>query len=189
MLLEDHANLSLDFPKTLKADNFKRCGMKISHGWSIHPKRTVCTASAVGFFLNEQKYSNKSAWRVAGVNNWKRGLDKMQEHADSEAHLTSMERWNTYKKNALQAAFEVSDVQGKAIREQEIQRNRILTRLINITLYLARQGKAFRGDDESATSSNQGNFLELVKTFSQYDSVVQATFQSGETSFGLENIY
>ncbi|KAJ4944109.1 hypothetical protein JOQ06_012654 [Pogonophryne albipinna] len=47
-----------------------------------------------------------------------------------------MVRWNTYKKNALQAAFE---------------------------------GKAFRGDDESATSSNQGNFLELVKMFSQYD--------------------
>ncbi|KAI4831068.1 hypothetical protein KUCAC02_002669 [Chaenocephalus aceratus] len=84
-----------------------------------------------------------------------------------------MVRWNTYKKNALQAAFELSDVQGKAIREQEIRRNRdILTRLIDITLYLARQGKAFRGDDESATSSNQGNFLELVQTFSQYDSVL-----------------
>lgn len=71
-----------------------------------------------------------SAWRVAGVNNWKRGLEKMQEHADSEAHLTSMVRWNTYKKSALQAAFEVSDVQGKATKEQEKQRNReILTRL------------------------------------------------------------
>ncbi|KAJ4947852.1 hypothetical protein JOQ06_009883 [Pogonophryne albipinna] len=77
-----------------------------------------------------------------------------------------MVRWNTYKKNALQAAFEVSDVQGyKENRE-------ILTRLIDITLYLARQGKAFRGDDESATSSNQGNFLQLVQMFSQYDSVL-----------------
>ncbi|KAI4832478.1 hypothetical protein KUCAC02_015445 [Chaenocephalus aceratus] len=85
-----------------------------------------------------------------------------------------MVRWNTYKKNALQAAFEVSDVQGKAIKEQEIQRNKeILTRLIDITLYLARQGKAFRGDDESASSSNQGNFLELVKMFNQYDSVLR----------------
>ncbi|KAF3856755.1 hypothetical protein F7725_017478 [Dissostichus mawsoni] len=94
------------------------------------PEKDSMYCFSCRLFLNEQKYSNKSAWRVAGVNNWKRGLDKMQEHADSEAHLTSMVRWNTYKKNALQAAFE---------------------------------GKAFRGDDESATSSNQGNFLELVK--------------------------
>lgn len=34
--------------------------------------------------------------------------------------------------------------------------------------YLARQGKVFRGDDESATASNKGNFFELVKMFSQY---------------------
>ncbi|KAJ4920670.1 hypothetical protein JOQ06_005141 [Pogonophryne albipinna] len=85
-----------------------------------------------------------------------------------------MVRWNTYTTNALQSAFEVSDVQGKAMSEQEIQRNReILTRLIDITLYLARQGKAFRGDGESATSSNQGNFLELVQMCSQYDSVLR----------------
>lgn len=32
--------------------------------------------------------------------------------------------------------------------------------------YLARQGKVFRGDDESATASNKGNFFELVKMFS-----------------------
>lgn len=54
---------------------------------------------------------------MAGINNWKKGLEKMQEHADSEAHLTSILRWNTKKKNALQAAFEVSDVQGNAKRE------------------------------------------------------------------------
>lgn len=57
--------------------------------------------------------------------------------------------------------------------ERDKQRNReILTRLIDITLYLAQQGKAFRVD-ESATSSNQGNFLELVKMFSQYESVLR----------------
>jgi len=35
-------------------------------------------------------------------------------------------------------------------------------RLIDITVYSARQGLAFRGHDEHSTSSNRGNFLELV---------------------------
>ena len=53
-----------------------------------------------------------------------------------------------------------------------------MTRLIDIISYLARRGKALRGDDESAASSNQGNFLELVKMFSQYDSVLKIHLDS-----------
>lgn len=87
------------------------------------PDKDTMYCFSCQLFLNEKKYSNKTAWRVAGVINWKKGLEKMQEHADSEAHLTSMVQGNTYKKSALQAAFDVSDVQGKAIREREKQRN------------------------------------------------------------------
>jgi len=118
----------LRFPQNTEGRSFQKMWYENKPWLEYSPEKDSMYCFSCRLFLNEQKYSNKSAWRVAGVNNWKRGLDKMQEHADSEAHLTSMERWNTYKKNALQAAFEVSDVQGKAIREQEIQRNReILT--------------------------------------------------------------
>lgn len=64
----------------------------------------------------------------------------MQEHANSETHLISMVRWNTYKKENLQTAFDVSDKQGMAKREREKLRDReILTRLIDQILYLARR--------------------------------------------------
>ena len=59
-------------------------------------------------------------------------------------------------------------------RERERQTNReILTRLVDLTVYLARQGLAFRGDNESHSSNNRGNFLELVNLFSRYDSVLK----------------
>jgi hypothetical protein len=45
----------------------------------------------------------------------------------------------------------------------------VLSRLIDITLYLARQGLSFRGDDESSSSQNRGNFLELVEVLSKKD--------------------
>ena len=60
------------------------------------------------------------------------------------------------------------------VRERERQTNReILTRLIDLTVYLARQGLAFRGDNDSNSSNNRGNFLELVNLFSRYDSVLK----------------
>lgn len=69
--------------------------------------------------------------------------------------MCGMVRWNSFKKKLLEAAFEV------------------LSRLIAITLFLARQGMSFRGDDETSSSQNRGNFLELVELFSKNDSVIK----------------
>jgi hypothetical protein len=44
-----------------------------------------------------------------------------------------------------------------------------LKKIIKIILYLSIQGQAFRGHGESVTSKNRGNFLELVKLFSEDD--------------------
>jgi hypothetical protein len=44
-----------------------------------------------------------------------------------------------------------------------------LKMIIKIILYLSKQGQAFRGHSESETSKNRGNFLELVKLFSEDD--------------------
>ncbi|KAJ8364351.1 hypothetical protein SKAU_G00131820 [Synaphobranchus kaupii] len=61
---------------------------------------------------------------------------------------------------------------------EQIERNRkILHRLIDSTLFLARQGLAFRGHREyaglGAPSSNEGNFLELLKLLAQYDALLE----------------
>ena len=45
----------------------------------------------------------------------------------------------------------------------------ILKDLINATCFLAKQELAFRGNDERATSSNRGNYVELVHAFAEKD--------------------
>lgn len=88
---------------------------------------------------------------------------EIKEHVSTEAHMMSMVRWNTYSKKAPQAAFDTSDIQGKQ-HERQRQRNReILTYMIDITVYLAQQGQAFRGVNESVSSANQGNFVASRK--------------------------
>lgn len=70
-------------------------------------------------------------------------------------HMASMVRWANYQKKALQSSFDVFHAKGVEVRERESQTNReILTRLIDLTVYLARQGLAFQGDDESNSSNN-----------------------------------
>lgn len=59
------------------------------------------------------------------------------------------------------------------IKKKEKNRE-ILFRLIDITVYLARQGHAFRGHAERSKSSNRENFLELVHFLAESDSVFRS---------------
>ncbi|XP_075499782.1 uncharacterized protein LOC142538321 [Primulina tabacum] len=52
--------------------------------------------------------------------------------------------------------------------KEEKEKNRLrLSTSIVVVRWLALQGCAFRGNDESLSSSNRGNFLELVKAFAK----------------------
>jgi len=55
-----------------------------------------------------------------------------------------------------------------------------MTRLIDISLFLVKGGLAFRGHDEKKDSFNQGNFKELVKLLSKYDSMLHTHLQNGK---------
>lgn len=73
----------------------------------------------------------------------------------------------------------MGDRASQAAKDREREKNReILSRLLATTLYLARQGLPFRGDDENPSSQNRGNFIELVEVFGKYDSVIKLHLES-----------
>ena len=79
----------------------------------------------------------------------------------------------------------MSDRASQAAKDREREKNReILSRLLATTLYLARQGMPFRGDDETLSSQNRGNFLELVELFSKYDSVIKLHLEAIKEKHG-----
>jgi hypothetical protein len=47
---------------------------------------------------------------------------------------------------------------------------------LGIVSYLALQGEPFRGHDESSTSLNRGNFLELLDWYKQRNDEVKRAF-------------
>lgn len=56
----------------------------------------------------------------------------------------------------------------------------VLNRLLDITLFLAKQNLPFRGHSENESSSNKGNFLELIDVLSKYDRVLNEHIQNLE---------
>lgn len=105
-----------------------------------------------------------AAYIDRGVKCWRNPLQSLTKLSRSENHLTSVERWNQYlaiqaKQNSI-ANLLISS------RALEIENNRKhIYFLLKATLYLAKQGQAFRGNDESSLSKNKGNFIELLETF------------------------
>lgn len=57
---------------------------------------------------------------------------------------------------------------------RQISENReVLRVIIDSLLFIARQNIAIRGHNESITSNNQDNFLEMIKMFAKYHPILQ----------------
>jgi hypothetical protein len=62
----------------------------------------------------------------------------------------------------------------KQIDQARIEYWTCLNALIDCIRFLLRQGLAFRGHDESKDSSNQGNFLELLRFLADHNEDIKA---------------
>ncbi|XP_019212484.1 zinc finger MYM-type protein 1 isoform X2 [Oreochromis niloticus] len=163
----------IPYPKT-EGRSFQKQWFSANVWLEYSPTANSMHCFSCRLFLSDEKYKSRTAWTTDGIRKWSTALEKIKQHSSAEMHMTSMVRWINFQKKALQSAFDVSDVKGVEVRERERQTNKeILTRLIDLTVYLARQGQAFRGHDESESSDNRGNFRELVNVFSRYDSVLK----------------
>ncbi|XP_042437244.1 zinc finger MYM-type protein 1-like [Zingiber officinale] len=100
-----------------------------------------------------------------GFQDWKRVKERKKcPFAQHEGNMNSlhnfaMKKWN----NLVDSSHRIVKVINK-VTSQEILSNRLrLKTSIESMKWLAMQGCAFRGHDESIHSTNRGNFIELVK--------------------------
>ncbi|XP_040275768.1 zinc finger MYM-type protein 1-like [Bufo bufo] len=109
---------------------------------------------------------------VTGFQKWWKLSPKVYNHETSEEHLYCLEKWKTLA--AGLRLHETIDAQTISTMETEKKKWRdILHRLLDITLFLAKQNLAFRGHKEDESSLNKGNFLEMVEMLSKYDPVLK----------------
>ncbi|XP_060847136.1 zinc finger MYM-type protein 1-like [Rhopalosiphum padi] len=102
--------------------------------------------------------------------------------------MTANLRWSAYK-NSVKNGDVIAKM--STALQKEIQTNRMYIKcLIDIVLYLGRQGIAFRGHHEDETSVNKGNFKEmcefLLKHYPDFCNVYKNTLLN-HTSWSIQN--
>lgn len=108
-----------------------------------------------------------------GSNSWKNLKQNLETHVCAPEHLQSEMSRYLFSKNIR------LDLKLQHCKNQEISNNReIVKTIIETLLFAARQNIALRGHDETHTSLNQGNFIEILKLISRYHGPIKAHLEN-----------
>lgn len=114
-----------------------------------------------------------------GLKCWKEPRKKFTSHSHNKRHIICMERWNDYmlirnnNKKSISHSLNVA-------RVQDITENRKhIMFLLKTSLFLAKQGLAFRGHNETDNSNNKGNFIQLLEMFADESLAVKLKSRYG----------
>ncbi|XP_060856291.1 zinc finger MYM-type protein 1-like [Metopolophium dirhodum] len=102
--------------------------------------------------------------KFSGSRGSKKGQGRLHAHATTKYHLTN-KKWQSHKdiEKTGSVMAQVS-TQHKLLIESN---RRYIRTLCEVTLFLCRQGLAFRGHNEAPSSMNQGNFKEACNMISK----------------------
>ena len=129
--------------------------------------------------------SDSSVWNREGFSDLTHMTAAAQRHEKAKKHIEAFytlqmfgsQRINTASSNQRQAEVFRHNEKVRANRE-------VLKTLINATCFLAGQELPFRGHDESTSSSNRGNYIELLEYTRSYDTVLNTHLQAASTFKG-----
>jgi len=105
------------------------------------------------------------AFTVNGFRGWKDGRDLIDAHSNGIDHNKSRRAYEDFK-NQRQSVAHVMNRGGK--KSEEEYKGRMLI-ILGVIGFLLLQAHAFRGHDESSSSGNKGNFLEMVEWYKAKD--------------------
>jgi len=151
--------------------------------YSVHQDSIYCFVCRQFDNLN----TSEDIFKKIGFNNWKKLSEKLEKHSNCKSHCSSIEKYNQYKQSKIHGNVhtQLSDQFKTDILNNQVY----IQNIIDIILYLARQGLAFRGHNEKQESSNKGNFLELCELFCKFDSNFRIKYHTylSYTSHDIQN--
>ncbi|XP_042038199.1 zinc finger MYM-type protein 1-like [Salvia splendens] len=103
------------------------------------------------------------AFTSCGFSNWKKALEKFKAHVGdkSSAHNKARIEYENFVNQRQSVTYVVS--RGMTTKEKEYRIR--LTATVDVVHFLLIQVLPYRGYDESSTSLNKGNFLELLEWY------------------------
>ncbi|XP_034076957.1 zinc finger MYM-type protein 1-like [Gymnodraco acuticeps] len=115
--------------------------------------------------------ADSGSWARDGYSDLGSLSKSAHRHQNASGHLRATIRLKTFGDTRIELQLDEQQRRGVILHNEKVKRNRgILKRLINCVVYLGKQELPFRGHDESVTSSNKGNYIELLDLVAEYDS-------------------
>ncbi|XP_022168462.1 zinc finger MYM-type protein 1-like [Myzus persicae] len=143
------------------------CGEIIKRSWLSYSSsldKVFCTTCKIFGLPKAQKLTIASD----GTGDYRNIKRNIENHESCNDHIQSVLSRALYEShNRIDAQI----IQGSNIQVSE--NREILRVIIDSLIFMARQNIALRGHDESTFSTNQGNFLELIKMFAKYHPTLQ----------------
>ncbi|VVA37531.1 PREDICTED: zinc finger MYM-type 1, partial [Prunus dulcis] len=107
-----------------------------------------------------------------GFKNWRKGPENFRDHVGQVGSLHN--KATQHCTDLMNQKQHVETIVIKQTDQARINYRILLTAALDCTRYLLRQGLPFRGHDESETSSNKGNYVELLQFLANHDEKVRA---------------
>uniref|UniRef100_A0A671DTW7 Zinc finger MYM-type containing 1 n=1 Tax=Rhinolophus ferrumequinum TaxID=59479 RepID=A0A671DTW7_RHIFE len=150
---------------TSKVQKVKGKSQSIKKSWcsnfqqlenSVRKNVTFCYSCQL-FYQKNSRYGRES-FAAQGIANWKKTLEKFRKHEKSKMHLKSLQFWREYQ-------FCDEAVNGNlSVHSKQTEENtKYLKLIIENILFLGKQCLPLRENDQSISSVNKGNFLELLE--------------------------
>lgn len=113
--------------------------------------------------------STKKSWTIDGTSRWKDGKHILTSHETSNLHIAASINATIHDHCApLLPALEEK-------KKIEVQTKRVVVKqLIDISLFLAKHGLAFRSHKEKWTDSVRGNFKDMFILLAEYSPVLSS---------------
>ncbi|XP_030749950.1 uncharacterized protein LOC115877776 [Sitophilus oryzae] len=166
----------MQFPKNAKGRSFSlayynqrsKSGIVYRRNWlCCSPTLNVAYCEPCWVFGDRTQGSLN--W-VNGFNDWGHISRSMTKHESSNNHLSACLIYNKWKSD------QVLDTDlDKTLKFKTKYWIKVLERVINVILTLAKNNVSFRGDNESLYDGdhNRGNFLNIIELLSIYDPVLK----------------
>ena len=147
--------------------------------YSCKANKMFCFACRIfGMPGSEKGEENLISKGVTGAH-WKNAVKRIFDHALTQYHVSSTDALKTYLQgDPIDCQLDKQRAADLSKRQAEIVQNRtVLSHILDIIKFLAKQNLPFRGHNESSDSANKENFLELVHHQAKYDLVLQQHLQ------------
>ena len=147
-------------------------------------KEWLCGSTSTLFSTND------NVWTKTGFCDFKNLPRSLSKHEKSNIHIQSEISFKTIGTSRIDLTFNEQRRLHISLHNSNFKENQeILKVLINGTCYLANQELAFCGNDESVTSFNRGNYVELIYAFAENDERISRHLETSTVFWfsGLSN--